>query len=109
MPVPIGELWLKGISIKGGIIGAGYKPTQLLLKNLIERDGARPSFVFDKEFKIEQAAEAFREFSDHKIVKAVFRFGNEWEKNSEEVKENGGANVRDPLQGEPVKKRSRRS
>ncbi|KAH8804410.1 putative S-glutathione dehydrogenase [Xylogone sp. PMI_703] len=56
-----------------GLIGP-YKQTQDLLKRLIERDDAKPSFVFDRVFKIESAADAYREFSDHKITKAVFQF-----------------------------------
>ena len=83
-----------------------YKAIQLLLKTLIERDNAKPSFVFDREFRIEEAPEAFRDFSDHKLVKAVFRFKNEWEGIGVEVKTTNG---RDPLDGEPVKKRSRRA
>jgi len=47
---------------------------QELLKTLIESGKGKPSFVFDKEFRIEEGAEAFREFSDHKLIKAVFRF-----------------------------------
>ena len=47
---------------------------QDLLKNLIESGKAKPSFVFEKEFKIEDGAEAYREFSEHKVVKVVFRF-----------------------------------
>ena len=105
--MPIGDFWLKGISLKGGIIGAeAYKQTQLLLKNLIERDNAKPSFVFDKEFSIDEAEEAFREFSEHKLVKAVLRFDKEWKVNG---RANRGPSVRDPLDGEPIRKRSRRS
>ena len=111
LTVPIGDFWLKSINLKGGIIGGeAYKQTQLLLKNLIERDGAKPSFVFDKEFSIDEAEEAFREFSDHKLVKAVFRFDKEWKTNGgSSIKTHGGPNVRDPLDGEPVRKKSRRS
>lgn len=58
--------------MKGG--GAQIRLYQELLKTLIERDNAKPSFVFDKEFKIEDGFQAFREFSEHKLIKAVFRF-----------------------------------
>lgn len=110
LPVPIGDLWLKGINLKGGIIGAeAYKQTQLLLKNLIERDNAKPSFVFDREFGIDEAAEAFRNFSDHKLIKAVFRFDKYEKTNASSEKTYGGPSVRDPLDGEPVRKRSHQS
>ena len=98
--VPIGEFWLNGQSLKGGIIPLQlYRSTQQLLKTLIERDHAKPSFVFDREFKIEEALEAFREFSDHKLVKAVIRFDKKVHMN--------GNYIRDPLEGEPVRKRNR--
>jgi threonine dehydrogenase-like Zn-dependent dehydrogenase len=41
---------------------------------LIDSGKAKPSFVFDREFTIDQGAEAFEQFSEHKLVKAVFRF-----------------------------------
>jgi hypothetical protein len=100
---------VKGISLKGGIItGEMYKETQNLLKLLIERNNAEPSFVFDTEFRIDDAPEAFRKFADHKVVKAVFRFDEKVPRDGEPVKHtNGGA--QDPLQGEPIRKRARRS
>jgi len=69
---PIGAWWIKNISIKGGIVQ--IRLYQELLKNLIERGNAKPSFVFTKEYRIEDAAQAYRDFSDHKIIKAVFKF-----------------------------------
>jgi hypothetical protein len=58
--------------------------------------------VFDREFKIDDTPEAYREFSDHKITEAVVRFG-------ETVKENGyGLVAYDPHEGEPIRKRVRR-
>jgi threonine dehydrogenase-like Zn-dependent dehydrogenase len=106
LPVPIGDWWVKGQTLRGGIITAElYKPTQLLLKNLIERDNAKPSFVFDKVFKIDNAPEAFREFSDHKLVKAVIQFDKKLELDHND---NGNGEMhRDPLEGEPVRKRGR--
>lgn len=41
---------------------------------MIESGKANPSFVFDGEYKIEDAAKAFKDFSEHKIIKAVFKF-----------------------------------
>ena len=51
---------------------------QDLLKNLIESGKAKPSFIFDREFRIEEAAKAFRDFSDRKIIKAWFNFEREY-------------------------------
>jgi hypothetical protein len=65
--------------------------------------------VFDREFRIEDAAEAYREFSDHKIVKAVFRFDEFVERNGEAIHHKNGGEVKDPLHGEPIRKRARRS
>lgn len=48
-------------------------PYQDLLKKLVDSGKAKPSFVFDGEFTIDQGAEAFELFSEHKLVKAVFR------------------------------------
>jgi len=110
LPVPIGDWWIKGQSLRGGAITSDlYRSTQLLLKKLIERDHAKPSFVFDREFRIEDAPEAFRLFSEHKLVKAVFRFDKEGNKDGNGNGNGNGEAVRDPLQGEPVKKQSRRS
>lgn len=47
---------------------------QQTLKNLIERGKAKPNFVFDGEYKIEDATNAFKDFSEHKVVKAIFSF-----------------------------------
>lgn len=69
---PFGSWWIKGQSIRGGI--APVRQFQELLKTLIERDNAKPSFVITKRFRIEDGATAFREFSDHKLIKAVFEF-----------------------------------
>jgi hypothetical protein len=93
---------LKGQFLKAGIIPLQlYRPTQQLLKTLIEIDHAKSSFVFDREFKIEEVPEVFREFSGHKLVKAVIRFDKKVHAN--------GDSIRDPLEGEPVRKRTRRS
>ena len=48
-----------------------YQPA---LKKLIESGRAKPSFVFDKELRIEDAPEAYQEFSDHDFIKSVIRF-----------------------------------
>jgi threonine dehydrogenase-like Zn-dependent dehydrogenase len=68
----MGEWWSKGQTIKGGF--AQPRPFEELLKNLIERGKAKPSFVFTKEFKIGDAPQAYKEFEARKLIKAVFRF-----------------------------------
>ncbi|PMD58295.1 putative S-glutathione dehydrogenase, partial [Hyaloscypha bicolor E] len=47
-----------------------YQPA---LKRLIESGRAKPSFIFDRELRIEDAAEAYKEFSDHDFIKSVIR------------------------------------
>lgn len=51
-----------------------YQPA--LLK-LIESGRAKPSFIFDRELKIEDAPEAYTEFSDHDFIKSVFRLDHD--------------------------------
>lgn len=69
--IPFGESWLKGQSIKSGIVQLRqYQPA---LKRLIESGRAKPSFIFDRELRIEDAAEAYKEFSDHDFIKSVIR------------------------------------
>ena len=47
-----------------------YQPA---LKLLTESGRAKPSFIFDRELRIEDAAEAYKEFSDHDFIKSVIR------------------------------------
>ncbi|TAQ86646.1 hypothetical protein B7494_g5019 [Chlorociboria aeruginascens] len=70
--IPFGTVWLKSLSIKGGL--AEPRPFQEVLKKLIDEGKAKPSFVFEKTFGIEEGPMAYREFSDHKFVKCVIRF-----------------------------------
>jgi threonine dehydrogenase-like Zn-dependent dehydrogenase len=73
--IPFGESWLKGQSIKSGIVQLRqYQPA---LKRLIESGRAKPSFIFDRELRIEDAAEAYKEFSDHDFIKSVIRLDGE--------------------------------
>jgi threonine dehydrogenase-like Zn-dependent dehydrogenase len=72
LPFPMGLWWIKGQTIRGGF--AQIRLYQELLKNLIERGNAKPSFVFSKEYRIEDAAQAYKGFEAHKIIKAVFKF-----------------------------------
>ena len=48
-----------------------YQP---VLKKLIESGRAKPSFVFDRELRIEDAAKAYKEFSDHDFIKSYISF-----------------------------------
>jgi hypothetical protein len=48
-----------------------YQP---VLKKLIESGRVNPSFVFDREIHIEDAAKAYTEFSNHDFIKTVIRF-----------------------------------
>ena len=67
--IPFGEAWIKSVSIKGGLVPLRtYQPA---LKRLIESGRAKPSFIFDRELRIEDAPEAYREFSDHDFIKSV--------------------------------------
>lgn len=73
--IPFGESWLKGQSIKSGIVQ--LRQFQPALKRLIESGRAKPSFIFDRELRIEDAPEAYKEFSDHGFIKSVIRLDGE--------------------------------
>ena len=73
--IPFGESWLKGQSIKSGIVQ--LRQFQPALKRLIESGRAKPSFIFDRELRIEDAPEAYKEFSDHDFIKSVIRLDGE--------------------------------
>lgn len=73
LPFPFGQFFLKSLSLKSGVVQ--IRLYQNLLLKLIESGKARPSFVFEKEYKIEDAPKAYQEFNEHKVTKAVFRFG----------------------------------
>lgn len=66
--VPVGTAWLKSQTIKGGIVP--LRQYQPVLKRLIESGRAKPSIIFDKELRIEEAAKAYKEFSDHDFIKS---------------------------------------
>lgn len=46
---------------------------QQTLKKLIDSRRAKPSFVVDREVKIEEVSKAYQQFSDHDFIKAVIR------------------------------------
>lgn len=56
------------MSIKGGIVP--LRQYQTALKKLIESGRAKPSFIFDKELRIEEAGKAYKDFSDHDFIKS---------------------------------------
>ena len=69
--IPFGESWLKSQTIKSGIVP--LRQYHAPLKRLIESGRAKPSFVFDREIRIEDAPKAYQEFSDHDFIKSVIR------------------------------------
>ncbi len=69
--IPFGESWLKGQSINPGMVPLRqYQPA---LKRLIKSGRAKPSFILDRELRIEDAPEAYKEFSDHDFIKSAIR------------------------------------
>jgi hypothetical protein len=70
--IPFGESLLKSQTIRSGIVPLRqYQPA---LKELIESGSAKPSFVVDKELRIEDVPEAYQGFSDHDFIKSVICF-----------------------------------
>jgi threonine dehydrogenase-like Zn-dependent dehydrogenase len=65
-------MWVKGISLKGGVVQ--LRLYQDILLKLIESGRAKPSFVFSDKFRIDDAVKAYKDFSNHKLIKAVFQF-----------------------------------
>ncbi|KAG9236276.1 hypothetical protein BJ875DRAFT_494319 [Amylocarpus encephaloides] len=59
LPFPAAEFLLKGLTMSGGVAKTHF-------------------FVFSKDYKIEDGAKAYRDFSEHRIIKAVFRFDREY-------------------------------
>ena len=70
--IPFAQAWFKSQSIKGGIVP--LRQYQSVLKKLIESGRVKPSFVFDREIHVEDAAKAYTEFSNHDFIKTVIRF-----------------------------------
>lgn len=71
-PVPIGELWMKGITIASGV--AEVRRYQPVLRDLIQSGRAKPSFIVSSFVGIEDVPEAYRRFSEHKETKVLVRF-----------------------------------
>jgi threonine dehydrogenase-like Zn-dependent dehydrogenase len=96
--VPIGTVWLKSQLIRGGLVPLRtYQPT---LKKLIESGRMRPSFIFDKGLRINDAPKAYAEFSNHDFIKGVILF---------EGTDNGGLTEDGEREQHPLKKRKRNS
>lgn len=72
LPLPFGLMFAKGISMGMGPVAPNS--LQEPLRRLIESGVARPSFVFGKGFKVNEAPQAFRQFSNHEILKPFIRF-----------------------------------
>ncbi|CAG8950441.1 hypothetical protein HYFRA_00006937 [Hymenoscyphus fraxineus] len=72
IPLPIGQILTKSLSIRGG--PAKIQLYQNALKKLIDSGKAKPSFVFTDEVRIEDGPKAYRKFADKKTIKVVFRF-----------------------------------
>jgi threonine dehydrogenase-like Zn-dependent dehydrogenase len=72
LPFPVGLMWVKGISLKGG--GVELRLYQDVLLKLIQSGKAKPSFVFTNKFNIDDAVKAYDDFGNRKLIKAVFQF-----------------------------------
>ncbi len=71
LKVPLDLIRMKSLSIKGGIVPLRqYQPQ---LQKLIESGRAKPSFVFDREFRLEDAASAYTQFSNLDFIRCVLR------------------------------------
>ena len=64
--------YLKNVSINGGAVDQQAQAPAL--RSLIEAGRAKPGFVFDKTISIEEAPEAYRLFSERKVIKVAIQF-----------------------------------
>ncbi|BCS30730.1 glutathione-independent formaldehyde dehydrogenase [Aspergillus puulaauensis] len=72
-PVLIGLLWIKGLSIQGGVVE--LRRLQPLLQKLIESGKAKPSVIIDEVlYGLAEVPHAYERFASHKIVKPVIQF-----------------------------------
>ncbi|KAK0106196.1 hypothetical protein ONS96_003841 [Cadophora gregata f. sp. sojae] len=98
--IPFGESWFKGQTIRSGIVP--FREYQPALLKMIQSGRAKPSFIVDRELKIDDAPEAYQEFSDRDFIKSVIRFGNfEGQEANSEVEEEE--------EERPLRKRKRNS
>lgn len=104
---PIADFWLKGLSMKGG--AASIRHLFPAMRDLIVSGKAKPSFVITKEIGIDEAPEAYKNFSAHREQKYVIRFpwaDHESETNGAKTKL---ANIKNGEESERKGKRARRS
>lgn len=72
-PVLIGLLWIKGLSIQGGVVE--LRRLQPLLQKLIESGKAKPSVIIDEVlYGLAEVPHVYERFASHKIVKPVIQF-----------------------------------
>lgn len=72
--VPVGTLWMKAISIGSGVVEV--KGLQFVLRDLIERGRARPSFIVDEVlYGLEGVVGAYARFERREVGKVIVRLG----------------------------------
>ncbi|EYE91972.1 GroES-like protein [Aspergillus ruber CBS 135680] len=73
--VPLGSLWSKNLSVRGGVVQV--KELQFLLKGLIDRGVARPRVVVDEVlYGLDGVAGAYERFEKRVVGKIVVRLGH---------------------------------
>ncbi|KAK5686648.1 hypothetical protein LTS10_002771 [Elasticomyces elasticus] len=102
VPFDIAAWWLKNLTITGGSVLAATQEPALI--DLITAGRAKPSFVFDHVVRIEDAPEAYRLFSEHKVQKVAIDFTPQLsETNGTKRKHGQGSDVnghkKDPVGG----------
>ena len=75
VPVDIATVWIKAITIGGGIVTAGLGGGGQTLADMITAGRAKPSFVVDKVISIDKAPTGYKLFNAHEATKVVFKFG----------------------------------
>lgn len=77
---------MKSQTIRSGVVP--LRKYQATLLKLIASGRAKPSFIVDREIRVEDAPEAYQEFSDREFIKGVIRFGGfEGKEDSSSVEE----------------------
>jgi threonine dehydrogenase-like Zn-dependent dehydrogenase len=73
--VPVGALWAKALSIKGGL--AEMKDLQPILRDLIKSGKARPSFIVDEILhSLDEVPQTYEKFEKRKIQKPVIQLSH---------------------------------
>ncbi|KAH9205911.1 hypothetical protein DL95DRAFT_375740 [Leptodontidium sp. 2 PMI_412] len=90
-----------GIGVIGVYLPQDPRKSWLIAdKHLIISGRAKPSFVVDRELRIDDAPEAYQEFSDHDFIKSVIRFGDFEDKEEQ-------SSVEEEEEERPLRKRKR--